>query len=196
MNTHTDNKVVDIATWSRESREQTVDRLMREHGTALRGFLCARIIAQQDVDDVIQEVFLKLTNMEDLKQRVSPQSGSNRAFILTLANNLMVDMERRQATQHHYRNEYQQELGNPIDSISPEARAEAQQQLQQVKQAILDLPPKWRQVFVLSRFEHKSYQQIANMLGVSTKQIEKYMSKALVRVRAAGCNFLKGENND
>ncbi|WIO74797.1 RNA polymerase sigma factor [Porticoccaceae bacterium LTM1] len=169
----------------RETREEVLERLFNEHGSALRGFLRARIGSYVDLDDIIQELFLKLAGMEDLDQRVGPQSGSNRAFLLTTANNLMVDMERRNATQYRYTSEYGIEQRDIHSSDAPETIAQAVEELDIVRRAILDMRPKWRRAFVLHRFEHKSYRQIAEEMGVSVKQIEKLISSALTRIRAA-----------
>ena len=51
---------------------------------------------------------------------------------------------------------------------------------QQLLVSILDsLPPKCRQVFVLSRMDHLSYSQIAGLMDISVKTVEAQMSKAL-----------------
>ena len=181
----TENNVYDLDGRPRETRDQVLERLFREHGPALRGFLRVRIGAHADLDDVIQELFLKLAGMKDLYRRIGPQSGSNRAFLFTAANNLMVDMERRGTTRHHYTNEYQKQVTGNAREDTPEAMAQVAEELDIIRRAIIDLRPNWRRAFVLNRFEHKSYRQIAAEMGVSVKQIEKFMSNALARIRAA-----------
>lgn len=47
------------------------------------------------------------------------------------------------------------------------------------------LPPQCRKVFLLNRFEGKSYPEIAKTMGVSVKAIEGHMSKALAIFRKA-----------
>jgi RNA polymerase sigma-70 factor (ECF subfamily) len=55
----------------------------------------------------------------------------------------------------------------------------AQEQTLALKQAILGLPPKLQEVFLLSRFGGLSYDQIAVRCGLSVKTVEARMSKAL-----------------
>lgn len=60
------------------------------------------------------------------------------------------------------------------------------QQLEQViMTAIEALPPKCREVFRLSRFEDKSYKEIAATLDISLKTVENQMGKAIKRLREA-----------
>ncbi|GAC1416516.1 MAG: RNA polymerase sigma-70 factor [Flavisolibacter sp.] len=47
-----------------------------------------------------------------------------------------------------------------------------------------DLPPKCKEVFLLSRISHKSYREIADLLNISVKTVENQISKALKILRA------------
>jgi RNA polymerase sigma-70 factor (ECF subfamily) len=49
--------------------------------------------------------------------------------------------------------------------------------------ALEALPPQCRQVFMLSRFEGLSYQQIAATLDISPKTVENHIGRALYRLR-------------
>ncbi len=54
-----------------------------------------------------------------------------------------------------------------------------------INHTIDQLPEKCRIVFMLSRFEDYSYQQIADELEISIKTVENQISKALKRLRKA-----------
>jgi RNA polymerase sigma-70 factor, ECF subfamily len=47
------------------------------------------------------------------------------------------------------------------------------------------LPPICRQVFLLSRYEYKSYSEIAGLLNISVNTVEKHIGKALSILRNA-----------
>ncbi len=48
-----------------------------------------------------------------------------------------------------------------------------------VYETIDSLPPRCRKIFMMSRFEKLTYQEIANILGISPKTVEVQISKAL-----------------
>lgn len=50
-------------------------------------------------------------------------------------------------------------------------------------EAINQLPPKCKMVFLMSREENKTYAEIANELGISEKTVEAHLSKALSSLR-------------
>ena len=53
----------------------------------------------------------------------------------------------------------------------------------QLEKAINDLPEKQRTVFLMNRFENHSYTEIATLLDLSVKAVEKRMHLALVSLR-------------
>ncbi len=179
------DSVVDFTHWRQDARRKVLEQMFREHGDALRQFLRVRFNAETDLEDIVQDVFVWLAKKDDLLNSVSPQSGSNRSFLLTAANSMAVDLERRKAVRRQYGASQQDEARQRVMEITPEKLAEDRQQLEHVHNAILNMRPTWRKVFVMNRFEHKSYRQIANEMRVSVKQIEKYMSRALGEIRKA-----------
>ena len=52
-----------------------------------------------------------------------------------------------------------------------------------IKLSIDELPEKCKEIFVMNRYEHLKYQQIADKLGISIKTVEAQMSKALQHMR-------------
>lgn len=65
-----------------------------------------------------------------------------------------------------------------------------------VAQAIADLPPRTREVFVMSRERNLRYSEIAEALGVSVKAVEANMSRALRMLRERLAQWMPGTDND
>lgn len=176
-------RVIDLSK-RRDSRRKSLEHLFREDGRILRGYLFKRLSDESEVEDLVQEVFSRLARMPDLEQRLA-RGGKNRSFIITVANNLIVDMERKRATRRSYQSSQQHQADEMVNELSPEAEAVANQELSLVKAAIMKLKPTWRKAFSMSRFHHMTYQQISQEMGVGVKQVEKYITNALIELRKA-----------
>lgn len=77
---------------------------------------------------------------------------------------------------------------------SPEASAIWKQEIAQLMTAISELPTPARRAFVLSRFEEKTYREIAEILGVSESSVEKYIIAALKALRRASAETVNRQN--
>ncbi|MCC8154108.1 MAG: RNA polymerase sigma-70 factor [Tannerellaceae bacterium] len=54
----------------------------------------------------------------------------------------------------------------------------------QINQAVEELPPQYKQVFIYSRYNELTYQQIAEKMNISVNAVKLYMKKALARLRS------------
>ena len=64
------------------------------------------------------------------------------------------------------------------DSADPEL-------LQRMEQAILKLPPKTRDIFIAHRVHGLSYGEIAARTGLSIRQVQQHMAKAILGIDRA-----------
>jgi RNA polymerase sigma factor (sigma-70 family) len=76
----------------------------------------------------------------------------------------------------------QEIIDMPGERPSPKAKEPDYDTL--LKEALTNLPPKCREVFVLSRVSNLTYKQIGDSLGISIKTVENQMGKALKILRA------------
>lgn len=180
----TKHNIVDFG-HHKESRQQALQCLFEEHHVALRTFLLARMAGSPDLDDIMQDVFVRLARVSDLSDRMAGEQGSVRAYILTIANNLLVDLSRHKKIQRQYL-EAEQPLAEEerVDS-APDRIAQGRQQIEIIQSAIARLKPMEQKAFVLSRFKYMSYKEIARQLGVSPRTVEDYIGNALMKIRKA-----------
>lgn len=68
------------------------------------------------------------------------------------------------------------EACNPEEIFSQEAQ-------QLVDEALREMPEKTRRIFLMSRYEERTYPEIADALGLSVKSVEFHISKALKLLR-------------
>ena len=181
-----ERKPVALAEVKPETRQQALDRLYEEHAGALRQFITVRVAGSFDVEDLVQEVYVRLARMDDVPEKLPRGRRSTRAFLLTVANRLVIDRERHRGVRRAH-DERLRLLLNRDDagSPSPESIVLARDDLDAVASAIEEMKPQWRRAFVLNRFSHMSYGEVAKAMDVSTKTVEKYIGKALLHLRAA-----------
>ena len=108
-------------------------------------------------------------------------------MLFRIANNLVFEYHRTRKRHHagdHVSLTEMDELQTPAPSV--ESIIDARRAIDiLLKRTIIELPPKCRLAFMLSRFDGMSYPQIAQRMGISVKMVEKHITKALLACRAA-----------
>ncbi len=166
-----------------EGRRGFLLEVIREHESALKRFLRVRLANEPDREDIAQEVYVRLCRQEGLAEKLSFGPEKTRAYLFTIATNLIRDMARRgvarQVSQHDHLNEEECEDEMP----SAEDRLQSRQELTRIRDLIGKLDPKCRRAFLFSRFDNMSYREIADEMEISVSMVEKHISQALARIR-------------
>ena len=154
----------------------TMDILYRRHSAWLSRMLTLRLKATPlDVDDIVQETYVRIARYAPADAQRHPKS-----LLMRIAVNLARDHMRRNVVRGGLAAQLPADgRERPETAIGPD-----QEQLLDLKQAILGLPPIYRDVFVLSRFTGLTYDEIASHVGISVKTVEWRMSKALAMCAA------------
>jgi RNA polymerase sigma factor (sigma-70 family) len=148
------------------------------HRTALARYLRKFTSNDEDIEDLIQETYLRVYALPDYDQVNSP-----RALLFKIAHNLCIERARRRKSQAT------DSMGDlsEVNVYSPEAPADIQlddrRRFESFCAAVDQLPPLCRRVFVLRKVYRLSHDEIAEVLGVSHSTIEKHVAKGLVRCR-------------
>ena len=175
------SKVVHIR--RRDGVSEALQRIALEHEPALRRFVGARLSAHPDHEDVVQETFLRVARQEDVEEKLSRSLDSVRSYLFSIATNVMRDSHRKAVTRQKY-DDLTRHLSRAHGSeSSAEEVVSAQEQLGNVKAAIIKLSPDCRDAFVLNRFEGLSYREVADRMGVSVSMVEKHIMRALRDIR-------------
>ena len=151
-----------------------------EQRTALGRFLQARLGASSDVEDLLQDLYLKVAALDP-----AMEVRDARAFLYRLASNQMMD--RWRSGQRSVARDAAWRLANHAvgttedldDAPSAEAVVVGRQKLAALTCAVDGLPDKTRTVFRLHKFEGLSYAEVAGRLGISRSSVEKHMMEAL-----------------
>lgn len=158
----------------------TLSQLIKTHDQELRRVLYKRCGCIETAADIVQETYQRM--MEDnLWQRAE----NPRALMHRIAANLATDYERRHKVRNRYVDNFDfiNQQVNSGDTINPEQIIDARQRLDQLVEAIEQLPPKCKTVFVLRKFHHMSHSQIAEQLAISRNMVEKHLRNALQKLQ-------------
>lgn len=175
---HYDRHVSDAVSIANSSSIGALSALYRDHFAAVRGYLVRRLGCAEAGREAAQDVFLKLLLRPQEEAIRNP-----RGFLLRSARNLAIDMLRADGARP---------LLEPIedhedfllDPASDPARiAEARQRLRALSDGIERLPPRCRDVFFLHRFEGLTHKEIAGKLGITAKNVEAHLARAMLHLR-------------
>jgi RNA polymerase sigma factor (sigma-70 family) len=146
------------------------------HEPTLRAWLRSRFPSQLDVDDLIQEAYVRV-----LKARAAGTVRAPRALLFTTARNLALDVLRRERvipmeaiTENDCRSVMADETG------VPEAVGQIQE-LELLTQAIQSLPDRCRQVLTLRKIYGLSQRAIAAQLGIAEHTVEAQVANGMRR---------------
>lgn len=152
--------------------------IFREYYDELVTYLTTKLRSREQAMDVAQETFLRVLTREPSSPILQP-----RAFLYRTALNLSIDLfrkRRQQAEEALDSEDIQHLLTVPADQ---ETAVQSREQVRLLYHAILELPPKCRQVFLLHKFKERSHAEIAGHLGISKSMVEKHIIKAMTHCR-------------
>ncbi len=155
-------------------REETFNELFKVHAKDLYNFLYYKYGSENNPHDMVQEAFIKLW---DNCHKITVDKA--RAFLFTVANNQTLSNLAKKKTALKYAEE-------PIKDYTAETPAyvlEEKEYKMRLEAAISELSPEQRVAFLLNRVEGKKHQEIAEMLGISRKAVEKRIYTALAKLR-------------
>jgi len=152
-------------------------KILEESKDSLLAFLANKLGCSQLAQDIFQETYIQIKEKPKLPKNIS----NPRAYVYTIAGNLAIDYLRRENLMARYLEKNKSEASLITDSLA--ALLEQNEKIEALRKAIDELPPKCKKVFLLNKFEGKTYLEISNELNISISMVEKHMMKALAHCR-------------
>ncbi|MBO9100974.1 RNA polymerase sigma factor [Rhizobium sp. K1/93] len=145
----------------------------------LANVIYRRVQCSATTADLLQDTFLRFWEKPNLLREVADLAG----YFVTTGRNLALDHQRRKKLAPFVDGiEGLEAISDPGQSV--EATAISRQELRRVQAALGRMPPRARQVFLLSRIDGLTYVEIGDRLGISPKTVFGHMVVALDRLRA------------
>jgi len=159
--------------------KSAVDELFSYYYPRLYHFSKSILKIETDIDDILQEVFVKIWLN---RQKISNVATFN-AYIFTITKNEVLNLIRSSLKDHTFKDELYHR------SVAEEYQTQNQLEYDEIKTGIdhivSSLPEKRQQVFILSRTEGLSNKEIAQQLNISEKTVEDHITHAIKHIKSA-----------
>ncbi len=161
-----------------DHRRALVERLSADYSQTLRQFLQRRVSGLQVVEDLLQEVFLRMLRLPPEREIQNPEG-----YMFTIADNLTKEhlrMSSRCAVLDvddpliQSRLAQQRDFGHELDET---------QRVRRLREVLGQLSPKCQAVVALRYWKGQSYEEIGGQLGISANMVKKYLRQALLHCR-------------
>ncbi len=152
------------------------DTVKKEHGRLL-DFIRKRVSSEEDAEDILQDVFFELVETYRLMKPVEKIAS----WLFKVARNKIIDRYRKKKTlslenQVGYTSEEEGESLNFAELLEDYSKSADSELIRNIiiealEEALEELPKEQRDVFILHEIEDRSFQEIAELKGVSVNTL-------------------------
>ena len=161
------NKVKEI---HKICNKEIFEKIFHMYAQDLKRFLFSKTRDMTLAEDILQDCFLKLWNNCD-----NVNFETVKSYLFAVANNTFLNIKKHEKVVRAH----EKQVTSHSTNETPEFLMVEQEFLVKIERTINSLPEKQKEVFLLSRMEKKKYSEIADLLGISVKAVEKRMHFAL-----------------
>ena len=168
---------LDIVTKAQRGDQDAFGELMRAHTSAVYNFACRFLSSKDDVDDVVQDVFLKAYQS---LPRFDPSQKRFRNWLIRITANTSIDLIRKQKTvREHARSESRR----PAASSEPAGLAERfYHNSNELMASLQHLPARERQVVLLFYYHDLTHREISEVLHLPLGTVKSRLRSAISRL--------------
>ena len=160
------------AAW--RQRAMWISRNILPHEAELRRALRRRAPNGFEIDDIVQEIYARLSALATVDHIQNPRS-----YVFRMASGVMMDYVRHQKVVPIHAVDDIDAAGGASGDPSPEAVVLHRDQLNRLGRIFAELPPRVAEVFRLRRVEGLSQREVSHRLGVPESTVEKRMARGV-----------------
>jgi len=173
--------------WMMAEQDQQISEAIDRDRTRLRNFIRRRVPDPSDAEDILQEVFYELVETYRLMKPIE-QVG---AWLFHVARNRITDLFRRKKPEASTNDPIVVEDGEfvtfedllPSLDAGPEAAYARSVLLDELEDALEDLPEEQREVFLAHEIEGRSFKELAVETGLSVNTLLSRKHYAVIHLR-------------
>src|SRR6202035_2231209 len=173
--------------WMMAEQDERISEAINRDKTRLRNFIRRRVADPSDAEDILQEVFYELVETYRLMKPIE-QVG---AWLFRVARNRITDLFRKRKPDASMNDPVVAEEGEfvtfedllPSRDAGPEAAYARTVWLDELEDALAELPDEQREVFLAHEIEGRSFKELAAETGLSVNTLLSRKRYAVLHLR-------------
>ncbi len=165
------------------AQDERLSEAIGRDASRLARFIRSRVADPRDAEDILQEVFYELVNAYRLMQPIDEVS----AWLFRVARNRITDLFRRRAREVEASQPQDEESSIEDLLPSPEGGPEAQFArrvlVEEMAEALAELPVEQREVFIAHEIEGVSFNELSQRTGLNVKTLLSRKHYAVLHLR-------------
>ena len=162
----------------RKDDQEAFEEIYRRYYPKLRGYVLKFVKVPHHAEDIVQDAFLKIW---EIRNSINPEKFFS-GYLFTITRNLVFKFLKLASNNTDV-------LDEVLISVFPgnvesENLLEWKELGEEIQQAIQNLSPKRREVFLLCKEEDMSYEDVSKMLGISRNTIKEHMVLAMKSIKS------------
>lgn len=137
------------------------------------------INSSEDAKEITQQVFIKVWEA----RRLIKENENFKGFLFIITRNLVFNLNKKTFNENFYKLSVLAAFDGKEEGYEIEEEIATVQLKEFIDELINALPPRQREVFLLSREQHLSYKEISLRLHISEKTVEHHITKAMRAIK-------------
>jgi RNA polymerase sigma-70 factor (ECF subfamily) len=151
-----------------------------ENYPKVKAFARKILLSEQDAEDISQDVFMRLINMPEIWK----DEEKKNAYLFKMTKNHIFNFLKHRCIEQRYQQELIQK-NHIMEEFGLEDKLHAKEIELIIIRTVEQMPDRRKEVFTMSRYEGKANQQIADLLNMSVRTVERHIYLALFDLKKA-----------
>lgn len=171
------NRENELVQWLKQGDKKAFQQLFEQYAKRIFAFAKGFLKSNSDAEEIVQEVFVKVWQArESINTELSFKS-----YLFKITYNCIREYFNKQSRENRYKHEI---LDDSVEFDNrTEERLDYKSLLELVEEKIEQLPPRQRQIILLSKKQGVPTREIATLLEISPRTVEKHLSEALKQLK-------------
>lgn len=156
-----------------EGDEAAFRQLFLHWHQLLAGYILRITESRELTEEIVQDVFMNIWMVRE----TMPEINNFKHFLLVVSRNQAFDVLKKQLKEQELKRAWEKE-NKPQPWLASTNNDAETSRLSLIEQAIDNLPPRRKEVYLLSRHERLTYQEVADRLGISRESVKTHLKLA------------------